>query len=366
MSELNNDSKSVADNESPAKLTSKKQWVWSGLFIIIAVVSVWAVVNQAKEFSISGFIDFFGSASPLWIFAAFLSMLGFIVFEGAALLCFCKAFGYKQSFGRGLIYSASDIYFSAITPSASGGQPASAYFMMKNGIPGMLTTVSLVANLAMYILAILVIGLLCFLIYPQIFLGFDGVSKTLIIAGSITQLLLGFFIIMLLIKKELLHSIIRFLLHIICKLKILRREEERQEKLSLYMESYHQYAHMLSGHTKTLLKAFLLNFLQRLAQISVTLFTYLAAGGSLSNSGKLLAMQGYVTLGSNFVPVPGAMGVSDYLMLDGFGNIMDESAAVNLELLSRSFSFYICVFLCGVITLVGYRLVTRKDKKKGI
>ena len=76
-------------------------------------------------------------------------------------------------------------------------------------------------------------------------------------------------------------------------------------------------------------------------------------------------MQGYVVLGSNFVPVPGAMGISDYLMLDAFGNIMDESAAVNLELLSRSFSFYICVFLCGIATLVGYRMVTRREKKKG-
>ena len=363
MNDKNNNLNNTPTIEAEPKLVSKKQWVWSVLFVIIAVVSVWAVVEQSREFSFSGFIEFFKNASPLWIIAAFISMFGFIFFEGMALLCFCKAFGYKQPIRKGILYSAGDIYFSAITPSASGGQPASAYFMMKNGIPGMVTTVSLVANLCMYILSILIIGVLCVIIFPGVFFEASGLSQTLIIAGYITQFVLGFFFLMLLTQKKLLHSIIKFCLHLVCKLRILKNEEKYQQKLTAYMDSYRSYAQMLSGHTKTLVKVFIFNFLQRLSQISVSLFTYLAAGGSIANAGKLLAMQGYVVLGSNFVPIPGAMGVSDYLMLDIFGTIMDEKTAVNLELLSRSFSFYICVFLCGVITLVGYQIVIRRNKK---
>ncbi|MFR2128888.1 MAG: hypothetical protein ACLS4M_06675 [Eubacterium ventriosum] len=48
----------------------------------------------------------------------------------------CGTFGYKRPFRKCLVYSSSDIYFSAITPSATGGQPASAYFMMKDKVWG--------------------------------------------------------------------------------------------------------------------------------------------------------------------------------------------------------------------------------------
>ena len=89
-------------------------------------------------------------------------MLGFILFEGFALVVLRRAFGYRRGVWSGYIYSASDIYFSAITPSATGGQPASAYFMIKDGVPGMVVTVTLVANLFMYTLSIIAIGFVCF------------------------------------------------------------------------------------------------------------------------------------------------------------------------------------------------------------
>ena len=109
---------------------------------------------------------------------------------------------------------------------------------------------------------------------------------------------------------------------------------------------------------------FLFKFLQRSSQIAVTMFTYLATGGDPANAFSLFAMQGYVVLGSNSIPIPGAMGVSDYIMLDGFRTIMSESAAVNLELLSRSVSFYFCIFLCGISTLIQYQILKKRRTKK--
>ena len=77
---------------------------------------------------------------------------------------------------------------------------------------------------------------------------------------------------------------------------------------------------------------------------------------------ELWFWQGFVVLGSNCIPIPGAMGVSDYLMLDGFRNLMSEAQAVNLELLSRSFSFYICVIICGISTFIQYLVVKKRGR----
>jgi len=70
-----------------------------------------------------------------------------------------------------------------------------------------------------------------------------------------------------------------------------------------------------------------------------------------------------VVLGTNTVPIPGAMGISDYMMLDAFGTIMPEAFAVNLVLLSRAVSFYFCVIICG-ITFLGRCLLANYLKRK--
>ena len=112
-----------------------------------------------------------------------------------------------------------------------------------------------------------------------------------------------------------------------------------------------------------LLRAFLFNFLQRAAQIAVTVFVYLAIGGDPARAFDIWVLQGFVVLGSNCVPIPGAMGVSDYLMLDCFGRVPVPSGAGNLELLSRAVSFYICILICGIAMLAKFYILKRRRNR---
>ena len=149
----------VSKEASP--LTSRKQWLFMLLFAAIALLSIWAVAMQSKEFSLADFGEYIQQASAPWLIVAVLSMLGFILFEAFALRVLCRAQGEKRTLWQSYIYATSDIYFSAITPSATGGQPASAYFMIKDGMNGMLSTAILIANLCMYTLSIVVVSFIC-------------------------------------------------------------------------------------------------------------------------------------------------------------------------------------------------------------
>ena len=77
-------------------------------------------------------------------------------------------------------------------------------------------------------------------------------------------------------------------------------------------------------------------------------------GGAKDLMTSVFSRQCLITIGYNFVPIPGGMGISDYLMIDGFCSIMEESVAYSVELISRGITFYICVTISGIITLVGY------------
>ena len=356
---MNENGKQTPAERSEQSNKKPHRALWTVVFIAIAGLTVWAITSQNKNFSMKEFTEFLTNSDPLWIVMAFLGSFGFIFFEGAALLCICKALGYKRKTANGYIYSAADIYFSAITPSATGGQPASALFMIRDGIPASIVTVSLILNLVMYTFAILALGILSFILAPSLFLEFALPSKLLIIVGIVALSGLAAVFLALIKKPFLLHSICDKLLRLLAKLKIVRKLEKRQKKLDAWIESYHECALAVSGKTSMLVKAFIFNLLQRASLIFVTVFSFLAGGGSPSEIKDVFVRQTMVVLGSNCVPIPGAMGVADYLMLDAFSQmIADPFAVVNLELLSRTVSFYFCVVICGIS--IAVRLIRDK------
>lgn len=255
------------DSDSP-----RSKLLWSLAFVVIAGLSVYTIVSNSRSFTFRSFADYVTGASVPWVLCAFGCMLGFIFFEGEAVIAICRAFGYEPGHKRGFCYSAADLYFSAITPSATGGQPACAYFMIRDGIPPLIVTVALIANLTMYTASILTLGLLTLILSPGVFLAFGTLSRVLIVAGFLLQALLGLVFVMLLINPALLRRLCSGGLHLLCKLRLLRHEERRQEKLRGHMDDYAMYAGMIVTHRRALTRAFFLNLLQRASVISVPFF----------------------------------------------------------------------------------------------
>lgn len=350
-------------NQTEPPVNEKKQnrFLWSVLFIVIAAVSIWAVTAQNKDFSVNDFLSYVKEASPLWLCAAVASMLAFIIFEASAIIHICKTFGYKSKWRNGFFYSASDIYFSAITPSATGGQPACAYFMIKDGIPGIVVTISLLLNLMMYTISLIVIGIISIIVNPKVIFNFNPLSIILIVAGYIVQLGLALLFCFILYKERFLHRICSTILRILGRAHLIRNVDKKLARLKATMEEYHKYAYMIKGRRKMLMKTLLLNIFQRIAQIAVTMFVFLATGGILGQALDIWSMQNFVVIGAYCIPVPGAVGITDYLMLDGFGKIMEAQQATNLELLSRTLSFYCCILICGISVILKYCLLKRRS-----
>lgn len=343
-------------------MNSKKNKLWSFVAIVLAVTSIFVVARQTKNYSFDDFTNYLKSANPFWIGMAFLCTLLYIFFEGYAILHIIEVFGYRRKIRKGIVYSAADIYFSAITPSATGGQPASAFFMMADGIPAGVSAVALMVNLVMYTISIMTIGIVAVLLRPELFIHFSGFSKFLIIIGYFILGCLVFFIILLLKKEKWVHSICSFVLRILSKIRIIRRVDKFEKKLDHIIEEYKQCSEMIDGHRGVLVQCFICNFLQRTLQICVSVMIYLADGGAFRNVPDIWATHAFSVIGSNCVPIPGAMGVIDYLLLDGMGNLMSAEDATSLELTSRGISFYFCIFLCLIIVALGYFAINRRKQ----
>lgn len=327
----------------------------------LSVLTVWALLKQSESMSVETLIEKISNADKKWIVVAMVSAACYVVLEAVALCSILRGIGYKVGFRKGIIYSTSDVYFSAITPSATGGQPASAFFMLKDGIPAGVTSAALILNLMMYNASIVFLGILAIIIAPKSFWGFHITSKVFIVIGFVGLSILSFFFLAVLRGSEKIFSLIRRFLRYLHSKKIMHRLEPRLEKLDKIEADYENCSQLIAGKTTIMVKAFCWNVLQRASQIIVPSLVYFAFGGHCKLLPVLFSKQCLITIGYNYVPIPGALGIADYLMIDGFSSIMPKGMAFELDMISRGFTFYICVTLSGIITLIGY-LKGRKKK----
>ena len=105
-------------------MSSRKKLFWSLFSLALAALSVWAVLSQSRKWSLGSMVESLANAKLGFLAAAIVCTALFVLLEAVAIRTLLKGIGYPQSLGHSLLYSTSDIYFSAITPSATGGQPA--------------------------------------------------------------------------------------------------------------------------------------------------------------------------------------------------------------------------------------------------
>lgn len=344
-------------------MKQKSKLIWSLVTLGLAILTITIVLSQSKGLTLSDLADTLRNAHKGWLLLAVLSMLGIIVSEAEALLCLLRHTGYIRRQRRGLLYASADIYFSAITPSASGGQPMTAFFMITDGAPGGVVTVILLVNLILYTVSILLIGVVSLLIRPSLFLQFSIYSKLLILLGYLILIGFVFMFVMLLVNGARLYKWGCIIIQWLYGKHFIKQPEYWRSRLEKVIDDYQKCVGITRGKPLMLLEVLVLNLLHRISQLSVSMLVFLATGGEAAQALRVWLTQIYVIIGSNCVPIPGAMGAYDYLMVDGFSSFMTTQEAVRLELLSRSLSFYTCTIISAVITLIGF--IHYKNKKNG-
>lgn len=342
---------------------NKKNLIWGIILSAIILLLLYTIITGSQNFSYEILKNYIIDSDRRWLALSFLCMFGFICFEGHAVVRISQSLGYKSSDGHGALYGASDVFFSAITPSATGGQPACAFFMMKDGIPGSATTVILLINLIMYNLALVTLSVLAMIFNFRVFLCFSLISKIFIIIGIFSLLAMSLLFYFLLRKGDYIYRICDKILTFLARHKLLRNGDAKRNKLSSTMEKYQNCADTLIGRRQLILEVYLWNILQRLAQFGVSAALFMATGHSSAQSFLAGVTHCFVSVGSNSVPIPGSMGVADYIMVDGFNKLIGQTHGLSMEILCRGLSFYGCITTSFIIVLISFAHLTITAKR---
>lgn len=293
-------------------------------------------------------------ASPGYLILGVICVIFFIYGESHIIHYMLDSLDIKSKRFTCFLYSCAGFFFSCITPSASGGQPAQVYYMKRNKIPIPVATVVLMIVTITYKLVLVLIGL--FLIFFQ--QGF--VHKYLEDILPVFYLGIGLNVfcvtsmMVLVFNQKLAKAIIMTGHNILVKMHIMKHKPERAEKLSRSMDSYNDTAMYLGNHKKVIIKVCIITLIQRFAMFLATYFTYKAFGLSGAKIYDVVMLQAVISVAVDMLPLPGGMGISEKLFLIIFLPIFGPELLMPGMLLSRGLGYYTQLLLSAALTCFAH------------
>lgn len=373
--------KSKQKKNKTEKMLSARSQFTSMLFVsaILAATFIFLFTNVNKITKTGGEDVELGSLAYehlnwFWLIPALACLAVSILAEAVNLWILCRKVGFPRTLKQTTVYASSDIYFSAITPSATGGQPAAAYYMTKSGVPLSLSTAVLLLNVTLYTIGLLFVSLLAFILKPLYFFSdFSTSQKVFVLVGIGFHAILIAFCLICMFSRRFVFWLGDVMFGLLAKLHIVKNKEERIAAFRASVATYRAALAIVKQHKWLLPVLFFNAVLQRVALAPITYFVFLAMGGmgvpSPLSFLDVFTTQLYCIVGASALPTPGGAGLAEILYMGIFsrsmGGVANASSLCMFSLLlSRGISSYLAIVVCGVITIVHHTKMKRAEFRR--
>ena len=309
-------------------MKEKKKIPWGLIYVglTVVVMIVFGLVNT--EFA--GMFSVIANLSLGFVAFAVLMTGVFLMTEGGIIHMLRRAQGEHVGFWTTVKIGLIGIYYSYITPSSTGGQPAQVVYLRRDKVSVGNSTAVLFVKFFAYQLAF-VLCTVASLIYmypslkrddPQLFS--PKILKKL--CGGVTKLLL--------------------------KCTFLKKRENYMEKVHGFEADFSSYTMKFRSKMRYVLLAILWSIPQVILQMSVLYVVFRAFSLDLPY-GELLCMQTMLQASVCFIPLPGASGAQEL----GFSMFFKSYFAsgdilYTAVLVWRFFTYYIIVLLGALVVVI--------------
>lgn len=325
---------------------NKKKYILN-ILLILSITGLSAYFSIGKNYK--QVIEAFKEANVFWVIIMFLVMLSYYMFDALSLMFFGrvykKDFNYKQSFTNAI----SGTFFSAITPSSSGGQFAQVYVFNKQGISATNSSSIL---------------LMCFICYQSVLVLYTSVVVLFNLSylsanpGIFSLVMIGFltnFVVIIALfggakSKRLQNFLIHTVVKLLSKIKIIKNYEETSGKLEQYLSDFREQLNFLQHNKSVLIKSCLCNFMKLTIVYSMPFFATKALNLDVTFAYffQFIGYCSFIYLINAFLPIPGASGGSEacYMLFFGFLGSVGVSSSMTLW---RFISYYVGLILGGLV-----------------
>ena len=138
-------------------MENKKKTIFNVIFLLVVFAGTMYGVFHGED--IGEIVKILGQVNVLWLIPGVICVVAFIWGESIIIYYMMRTLKIRLKKWTCFLFSSVGFFFSCITPSASGGQPAQIYYMKKEKIPIPVSTLVLMIVTITYKLVLVVVGL---------------------------------------------------------------------------------------------------------------------------------------------------------------------------------------------------------------
>ena len=317
----------------------------------IAVIGLCIGIILYFFFSNNGLRDLLRSNTPIlweWIVVALVSEAVFMIFESAVIYVFIKDGVPTFRFIDAVKVALMGLFWCAVTPSSTGGQPMQVYLLYSMKVPIGYSTSRLTQKFMVYQVILTMINLV------SVFINFGTIASqpgnkvrviiVLLALGFITQIGVTVMFLIFSFSEKVSRKIVMFCAKLLNKIRIVKNVDDKVAGIEKQLENFHTSNRDIYKKPKLLVKVSILTFCQFIAMFLVSYFIYRSLGFTQANPVQIISCQAIVNLVSGMIPIPGASGAAELSFTVFFGPYFIHGTLKSAALIWRFINYYAVVF----------------------
>lgn len=256
-----------------------------------------------------------------WLLAALGCFFVHMFLEGFIPYVFFRFQRVSMPIRTGILVGLIGMYYSSITPAATGGQPMQIYALKKRGVPPGISSSALAVKFFCWQCAMLLLGAVLWMMHPVLVREKMLAGVWVLLTGFLLNGLIVVGVLLLAISRGVVRALIIFFVNLAAKVRLVKDKAQTASKFDAALDDFHSSVDMLTGHPFQFLVLFIMSLLQVTALMSAIYFVYRGLGQKGAPYMHLLTMQTMLYIAASFTPLPGASGAQEggfYLFLGGF------------------------------------------------
>ena len=251
-------------------------------------------------------LDGLGKCDPVILIApCIICVLAFILFESIIMKYLFNTLGIKLRLMRCYLYSFVGFFFSCITPSASGGQPAQVVFMRKDKISVAHSTLVLLLITVGYKAVLVLLGGVILIIRPKSIMDAVEPVEFWVWLGIALNVVFIAALLVLVYKPSLAKWFIKKMISLLSRIRIIKDKDKWMYKTDDMMIKYEDAAKYLREHKVVMLNVLLLSIIQRVILFFITNIVYWSFHLKGTSAVEILTLQCLISVGADMMPLPG-------------------------------------------------------------
>lgn len=317
-------------------------------------------------FSEDGLRDLLQSGQGIiwqWIVVAVISQLVYMFTETTVIYLFIRERYKNFSYLNALKVSFTGLFWSAVTPSSTGGQPMQIYLLHSMDVEIGYATSRLMQKFLVYQVVLTLISIISVILNFGYILSNDNIVfiTVLLVFGFVSQLAVTLVIVMFSFSPNISRKFIMFFAKVLGKIKIVKNLDSKISDIDKQLDTFHSSNKNIYKKPKLLITAVILTFVQFIAMFLVPYFIYLSFGLTDIGPVQIATSQAFVNLMSGMIPIPGASGAAELGYTAFFGAIFVGGTLKSSALIWRVINYYGVIFATAPF---AYLTKDKTDKAK--